>query len=452
MSVVNWLKDRIPWLRRRSVARANDARPLREFVYLDEVSLRSLLSSQTGEMTDVRSEQRTEGAQLNIDSGVGLKAPGFSKVDLGSRYQTSNSSTLQTSRKATVQSWFRELHRIDGLRVVEPGHERATVADIVELLAIDDKSVIIAASDLRRGALVEFKVTLRGDPVFHLGTMVTEFAGMADETPEMFRESGALQQLAAFMPINRVLQRFLAGLIPIRCEALEHVVVEIGGVEYVVRRDSIEGLDLASRPLEVVGVTEHLAYWKDLRRVLFSDAEFTILGRVARTGLQDIWTPVKLGDLFRMVAPDFDEQIASASKIPFGGADGGASVNVNELALREALYDYRDRFLALSGKMLNADQDSRLMVEIERLLPRAASATGQRSAFQVVHDVLTANTESAVEPSVDSSMRAQARDVSGLSLFPAMSNATITIGSERLPEEQEASARLLDVEVVAIYW
>lgn len=452
MGLIRWVANRIPWLRRRSVAGGIGARQLREFVYLDEVSLRSLLSSQTGEVTDTRSEQLVEGSQINIDSAVGFKAPGFSKADFGSRYQTSNSSTLQTSRKATVQSWFGELHRIDGLRLVEPGHARPAAADEAELLAIEDKSALIATSDLQRGALVEFRVRLRADPIFHLGTMMTEFAGIADETPEMFGGSGALQQLAGFMPINRVLQRFLAGLIPIRCEALEHVVAEIGDVEYIVRKDSVAGLALPTRPLEIVGVTEHLAYWKDLRRVLFSDAEFTILGRVARTGLQDIWTAIKLGDLFRVIAPDFDEQIATASKIPFGSAGGGTSVNVNELALRHALYDYRDRFLATSAATLSADQDSRLTMEIERLLPRASSATGQRSAFQVIHDILTADTASVVKPTDDSLMRGQSRNISGLSLFPAMSNATITIGGDGPIAEQAPPARLLDVEVVAIYW
>lgn len=452
MGLISWVKSRIPWLRRRSDAPVPGARPLREFVYLDEVSLRSLLSSQTGEVTDTRSEQHVEGSQMNIDSAVGFKAPGLANADLGSRYQTSNSSTLQTSRKATVQSWFGELHRIDCLRLVEPGHGRAAAADVAELLAIKDKSVLVIAGDLQRGALVEFKVRLRADPIFHLGTMMTEFAGMADETPEMFGESGALRQLAAFMPINRVLQRFLAGLIPIRCEALEHVVAEIDGIEYIVRKDSVAGLELSVRPLEVVGVTEHLAYWKDLRRVLFSDAEFTILGRVARTGLQDIWTAIKLGDLFRVVAPDFDEQIATASKIPFGSAGGGTSMNVNELALRHALYLYRDHVLALCGSTLSPDQDSRLTIEIERLLSRASSATGQRSAFQVVHDMLTADTASTIDAVEDSFLREQARNESGLSLFPALSNSTVTIGGDQVAEEQATPARLLDVEVVAIYW
>lgn len=147
MGILNWATKHLPW-RRHKAARPAQARPLREFVYLDEVSLRSLLSSQTGEVTDTRSEQSSEGTQLNIDTTVGFKAPGFSKADIGSRYQTSNSSTLQTSRKATVQSWFGELHRIDGLRLVEPGHDSVSFSDLNELLASDDKSVVIAASDL----------------------------------------------------------------------------------------------------------------------------------------------------------------------------------------------------------------------------------------------------------------------------------------------------------------
>lgn len=101
-------------------------------------------------------------------------------------------------------------------------------------------------------------------------------------------------------------------------------------------------------------------------------------------------------------------------------------MNVNELALRHALYDYRGRFLATSAATLSADQDSRLTMEIERLLPRASLATGQRSAFQVIHDILTADTASVVNPTEDSLMRSEARNISGLSLFPAMSNETIT--------------------------
>ena len=452
MSLASWFRKRFPRLRKHLVPARPEKGPLREFVYLDEVSLRSLLSSQTGEVTDTRSEQRMDGSQVYVDTAIGLRAPGLSKADIGSRFQTSNSSTLQTSRKATVQSWFRELHGIEGLRLLEPGHTHAAVDEVAQLTNIADKSVIIAAEDLQRGSLVEIKMRLRADPIFHLGTITTEFAAMADDTPEMFQGTGALQQLASFMPINRILQRFLAGLVPIRCEALEHVVIEIQGTEYVVRREVVEKLELKSRPLEVVGVTEHLAYWKDLRRVLFSDAEFTLLGRVARTGIQDIWTPIKLGDLFRVVAPNFDEQIAAASKLAFEGNTNVITLDTNQLAMRHALYSYRDHFLAQTGHALVPETDSRLVDEIERLLPRAESATGQRSAFQVIHDLLSVETGTTPDPEDDSALRAKARDESGLSLFPALSVPTTIVGDQPPHDPARIPAKLLDVEVVAIYW
>ena len=157
---------------------------------------------------------------------------------------------------------------------------------------------MVLKTQLQRGKLVEFRVRLGADPVFHLGTMVSEFTAMAEDYPDMFAAGGGLTTLREVQPINKILQRLLAGLVPIRATAVDHVVAEIEGIEYVVHREVIKGLDLRTRPLEIVGVTEQEAYWKDLRRVLFSDAEFTALARISRPGLHDSWTPVKLADLF----------------------------------------------------------------------------------------------------------------------------------------------------------
>lgn len=447
------------WLRRLFGSRRHNSsivasgRPLREFIYLDEVSLRSLLSSQIGEVTDTRSEHRSEGSQLNIDSTVGVRAPGFSKAELGSRYQTSNSSSLQTSRKATVQSWFGDLHAIDGLRIVEVNQKGSPADNLSDVLTVKNWSIVAPADILERGKLVEFRVKLSADPVFHLGTMVAEFSNIVDESPEMFSDAGMLRQLKEFRPIHKVLQRMLAGLVPIRCEALDHVVIKIDGNEYVVRRECLEGLDVECHPLLIVGVTEHLAYWKDLRRVLFSDGAFTILGRVARSGLHTSWTPIKLGDLFRVVAPDWDAQINMASHNPFALASSARkTVAVNEILLSEALSHYRDIYLTAVDRQLTIEQDVALSNEIQRLLQRAGTASGQRSAFQIVHDTLKAEIGGEFTPDEDSAMRDSARTASGLPLFPSLSNGTTTVTQEAPEIANESEPRLIDVEVVAIYW
>lgn len=426
---------------------------LREFVYLDEVSLRSLLSSQKGGMTESTSEQASEGREAEITGTAGA-APGFiAKAEISSRYQTTNSSTIQTARKATVQSWFRELHELPGLRIVEPRVIDAAVKDLASLRRIESTSELASSEALQRGKLVELRVKLAADRIFHMGTMVSEFTAMAEDSPGMFASGRNLETLREIQPVNKVLQRLLAGLVPIRALAIDYVVVEIDGAEYLAHSRLIDGLDLKTRPLEVVGVTEQEAYWKDLRRVLFSDAEFTVLARISRSGLQSSWTPVKLADLFTEIAPNLVDQINAAGSIPFGGAASGVDEGSPEAQLGSALALYRDSLLGEVGKTLNAAQEQAIAKSITELKGRAATASDQTGAFAQ----LTKQIFDLIGGEIDSAraleLRTAAREASGLSFFPAaggpgLSRATPT------PQQPlgEDAPRLLDVDFVAIYW
>jgi hypothetical protein len=425
---------------------------LREFVYLDEVSLRSLLSSQKGGVTDSTSEQATDASEAALVGTLGVSSPLIAKAEIESRYQTSNSSTIQTSRKATVQSWFRELHEIKGLRLIELVKSSKAAKDLAELKGVGEPSLLAAAEELQRGTLVEYRVRLSADPVFHLGTMVSEFTGMAEDYPEMFTAGNGLGSLHEVKPINKILQRLLAGLIPIRATSVDYVVVELEGIEYVVHQELIEGLNLATKPLQVVGVTEHLAYWKDIRRVLFSDAEFTMLCRVSRPGLHDSWTPVKLADLFRSVTPDLVEKINAAGKVPFGSASTGRAENINEVRLGSALRAYADAVLADIGKQLTDDQAAIVDLLIAKLKPDATTVSGQRAAFGALTDALEGFLAYRPEAARALALRDAARQKAGLSLFPAVTAAAVTPVSAQSTDDPAEAPRLLDVDVIAIYW
>jgi len=58
------------------------------------------------------------------------------------------------------------------------------------------------------------------------------------------------------------------------------------------------------RRLQVVAVAEADLFWRDIRRVLFSGARYTVLARVSRDNIQTEWTPVKLVELLKDVVPD----------------------------------------------------------------------------------------------------------------------------------------------------
>jgi hypothetical protein len=201
-----------------------------------------------------------------------------------------------------------------------------------------------------------------------------------------------------------------------------------------------------------VGVTEHLAYWKDIRSVLFSEAEFTMLCRVARSALQSTWTPVKLAQLFLPFAPDLVEQINTASRSSLEGQSGGTSVNTNDLLLGQALRTYKDELLVSAGKELSDDEQRRIEDTIASVQSWSGSVTGQRNAFSMVHLLMSALIEEPLDASQDLELRDRARTSSGLPLFPSLSQGMTTIiGGTATPPSDDAT-RLLDVEVVAIYW
>lgn len=431
---------------------ADPTRPdLREFIYLDEVSLLSLLSSQKGEIIDSKSEQASESSEASIDTTAGAN-PGFiAKAEITSRYQTTNSSTIQTSRKATVQSRFRDLHEIDGLRIIEPVVVDSPVKDIDDLKKIDNLSKMTSTNQLQRGKLVEFRVRLGADPVFHLGTMVSEFTAMSEDYPDMFAAGGGLATLQEVQPINKILQRLLAGLVPIRATAVDYVVAEIGDTEYVIHKGLIEGHDLKTRPLEVVGVTEQEAYWKDLRRVLFSDAEFTVFARITRSGLHNSWTPVKLADLFTEVAPNLVDQINAAGRVPFGKPVSPNDADSPESKLADALTRYSSALLNDLGATLTPEQEALVTMSIAELKARSATVSDQTSAFSVLTKRVLTMTGGEVAQAKALDLRTAAREESGLSLFPP----TTSLGhaAPTTPKSlDDRDPRLLDVDFVAVYW
>lgn len=431
---------------------ADPKRPdLREFIYLDEVSLLSLLSSQKGEVTDSKSEQASEGSEASIDATAGINPGVIAKAEMTSRYQTNNSSTIQTSRKATVQSRFRDLHLIDGLRIIEPVLVDAPATDIESLKKTDTLSKLASATELQRGKLVELRVKLAADPVFHLGTMVSEFTSMAEDYPDMFAANGGLATMQEVQPINKILKRLLAGLVPIRAVAVDYVVVEIDEVQYVAHKNLIERLDLKSRPLEIVGVTEQEAYWKDLRRVLFSEAEFTVFARISHSGLQDSWTPVKLADLFTDVAPDLVEQINAAGRVPLGSASSQPNESASDAKLAAALSHYADSLLRQIGKSLESDQKRVVAQSIAELKTRSATVSDQTSAFSLLTKYLLEVVGGELDSARALELRTAAREAVGLSLFPTGSSLSQVAPAIPKPKGDDEPL-LLDVEFVAIYW
>ena len=83
--------------------------PLREFVYLDEVSLYSLVASQVGLIVTELTETQASSFQSEFNASLGLSGP-IAKAELGSRMQSAQSQSSQVLRKSVVQSTFKQLY------------------------------------------------------------------------------------------------------------------------------------------------------------------------------------------------------------------------------------------------------------------------------------------------------------------------------------------------------
>jgi hypothetical protein len=141
---------------------------------------------------------------------------------------------------------------------------------------------------------------------------------------ELFQEAPELlgpdvrEQLQEALSVNAVINKLLAGLVPVRGRATDYVTIRTSDQEWVVHRTVLRQLgdDIAAqaRALDVVAVAEASLFWKDIRRVLFSGSRYLVLCRISRDGLHDDWTPVKLADVVRGFAPAVAEQISTAGQ------------------------------------------------------------------------------------------------------------------------------------------
>lgn len=447
-----WRRFRDRWLAKHAKKVLENARPLREFVYLDEVSLTSLLVSQRDTIPEHVTSGRSVSEQAEISAKASVNAVA-AKAESATRYQTANSSSVESSRKAVVQTLFNELRDDANLPIALRDDATGPV-----VLPSDDASQAEGlrgwrGDDLLRGQLIEVEVVLDVDPVFKLGTMVSEFSAMAAEYPQMAGPSG-LAMLDEIEPVKKVLDRLLAGLIPIRARACNYAVATLNGQDYVVRTSTAAELGVAVRPLEIVGVTEHIGYWKDIRRVLFSSAQFKLLCRVARPGIHQTWTPVKVAHLFGDIAPNLVEQIDTLSKAGTSGLPG-LPAGQSHLTLLRALAAYADEIAPSATDGIQSAEAIEL-IEIAARISDEASPTAQRHAFAEMRGLLVErNPGLAPTPEQDLDARQKARERAGL---PALSGgaaaATQTSADDDLPEDPANSdvAKMIDVEVVAIYW
>ena len=461
------------WIRRRKSHGANeDSYPeRREFVYLDDVSVLSILASRTGGIVTEKSESQTasQNSEVTGSLGVGL---GGTKANLRTKMQASQVEASQVLRKSIIQTSFKELYDIERLTLAlgppnpDPLPEVDQPSDLESLLGSSKGTgLLIDPRALHRGELLEVEVELEADPIFRMATIITTFFEMMEDNEELF-ENSATAQLPEIRSVARLLENLLGGLVPIRGRLVNYACIRICDRDVLVHYSLLCQLPTDARPTAypafLVGVAQSDLFWKDIRRVLFSQARYTVFCRLATSGLTDRWSPVKMADVFSGIASDFDEMIQGlGDELMSGFSKGVRSAHTRMTVAAPSMMLNQDarRGELLLGKYAEslADYHKRninpavMLGLIRGVSPRPENWLDSVDSYRPVFAEVTKRVDDSLDvktpPDMAHELRVQALDQ--LSLEETLElDSSVTSGN--LPEPR--CERFLDSEIIAIYW
>ncbi len=430
--------------------------PLREFVYLDDISVYSLVASYS-DMIRVE-ETTTSSAVSKIGAGTSFGG-GFmeNKGELNASLSSTHGQERQVLRKAVIQSQFKDLYDAhhDALCIPSFKHDNQ-ISEICrnDLRNPQEKFIqngwLISPEKLVRGKLLEVEVRLGTEPIFQLITMIET---LLDIFEGELADIGLSLPTAELQVVEKVLSRFLVGLVPIRGQVLDYKVAELEGKQWIAHNDVLKNIPKESvgtiSEMFVVGVAEHSLFWKDIRRVLFADGIYKVFARIAVDGVQDTWTPIKLAYVLESIFPDKGKELNLSILDAFQhGSDRAAKNSVwSSEAKERALHGYICCVTKEHGIELTETQLQDVLCSVNFELAKFNSVDDRRRVFRDIDERLTRQFELELCPEITALCR---------------SLATVNVGQSNvspptLQDDEVASSKTegeyyVDAEFIAIYW
>jgi len=427
---------------------ATDETPIREFVYLDEVSVESLLASVDGEVLVQRTTSESRSTESGFGGTLGANTP-FGKASFAPTLKKTRGNEVQELRKSVAQSAFarfrnRNFHRF----VIRPLKARVPKYVQRRLLKHDPKALRkygqgLPLRDLRRGDLLEIDATIAAADIFKARTAISAITDVVDANPA-FLTTELRDQLGLAKPLISLIDSLNGDAIPVRGESTTIATTEIGGEPWLVSAGTVIGSAGETVTLDSQAFARW--FWGDVGRILFRPARYKMLCRVLSTEVRDGPTNSYVGSILRTVSDDLAETVdglgstfLSALRAGHEEATSGTSSPVaSEVVVR---------YLQLLGEARGTEAPVLSPKEAGALSAvdlKQLSVPAQVSFFQAVDEAVGVD-----PPAVPDVMRADMRDLvrTEFGLWP-WSNQPQAAAAEA----QRSSSPLLEVAIVAVYW
>ena len=387
---------------------------------------------------------------------------------MDTKYRTVDAKSSQVLSKAVIQTSFKELYELErdslAVRPLEDttAPESIRAYDFASMLEMEDKGRpwLVDPASLGRGDLIEVKVSLEADPIFH---MVSVFATVMDlfEDNEHLLGDDVAAQLPQVRSLVRVLEGLLAGLVPVRARLVEYKSAKIGDREVLIHEkllNQIETGDLCGlRSVYVVGVAERDLFWKDIRRVLFSGAECTVFCRVAIKGLANKWHPVKVANVLAGIVPNFDELMVDLSEMARNTmadtvVSESTALNGDRQPGKGIALAYAELLAGHHGCPLTPQMADSITQVIPSSEDWLGSVDKRRSVFAEVTQVVEAalGVESGADGETRVGFRQAALSEAGFVGALAVEGPGVSRRERGLTTDRDDV--FLDTEIIAIYW
>lgn len=439
----------------------------REFVYLDEVSVTSLVAARHGSIAETFKNTHSETFGDQVGSTLAAPAtPVTPGANLTSRMTSSRTTTQEVVRRAVVQGTFRSLRMTDtdlklSAEDKQPENKPPPATTEAELIKGLSKLVkqgrAIRVTDLKRGDVIELRVQLSADPTYQFATAASSMLDLIKGKSAIFGIDE--HQLTDIAPMLELLPQMLVDLVPVNAQVISHQRIDLDDEAWLVDTTMLTPgsvLAAAAETIAVAGVTEIPLYWKDVRRVLFDNSEYTVYARLAKPGLATTWTPIKLADVFDALDPKIGKEFR---ELP------DAFRNINkpdvevdampfaEILENEGLIPFGRALARQAGRILDEDtlvktarEATQSITDVEKF----GDISATRSAFEHVVAAVEASPPLVLAP-INRDLVADLREPHQA---VAQMHATLPAlqGAIEEPKEGVPDQELLEVEFVAIYW
>ncbi len=252
-----------------------------------------------------------------------------------------------------------------------------------------------------------------------------------------------------------MLERLLAGLVPIRARSIDYCIAEIEGREILLHLEIAAQLEgVVTTPLNLVGVAEEALFWKDIRRVLFSGSTYRVFSRISRTGVHDSWTPVKLENVLRRAIPGLSESFETFNSpalmaTPTIAAESSSAYRT-EMATNALSIYARDTADALRRSLPNDFELEAVQHtdwgDVELGLQE------RRELFSRVTTQLEELFDVSIIPTGAAHRRTVALVECGMGLDGRLSAHSDPQPTVAVPASDVPRQKFIDVELVAVYW